>query len=72
LLAFIGSDALAYAFEEHLYVVDSSGKQLIDIRIPVPDTFHAPSTVGVSDDRKRLAIQALDKHPFAFVRRSWP
>ncbi len=58
-LTFIGNDEIAYAFDQRLYVVDRSGKQIMKARIPVPGSFAGPSLVGISDDDQRLAIRAL-------------
>jgi hypothetical protein len=60
-LTFIAEDRLAYAFDERLYLVDSSGKELLIGRIPVPDTFQAPMFRGLSEDHTRLAISALKR-----------
>ncbi len=68
-LTFIGKDKLAYALQDRLYVIDASGKQVFEVRIPVRETFQLPSFVGLSDDHTRLAIVALDKKLFA---KGWP
>jgi hypothetical protein len=70
-LTFIGNDEIAYAFDQRLYVVDRSGKQIMKARIPVPGSFVSPMFIGISDNYQRLAIRALKKNIFAPVR-SWP
>ena len=68
-LAFITTDSLAYAFDAHLFVVDSTGKELLRIPIPAPVTFQAPRLVGLSEDHTRLAIAALKKKTLSS---GWP
>jgi len=68
-LAFITPESLAYAFDEHLVVVDSTGKELFQAGIPASATFQAPSFVGLSEDHTRLAITALKKKTLAS---GWP
>jgi len=71
LLTFIGNDQIAYAFDQDLYILARSGKQLLKARIPAPNSFSGPDFVGISDDYTRLAIQALKKKAFA-KNESWP
>jgi len=68
-LTFISSDRLAYAFDGSLYTVDSSGKELLQARIPAPDTFEEPRFIGLSEDHARLALSALKKKTFSS---GWP
>lgn len=70
LLTFIGNNSIAYAFDQQVYILDSTGKQLLVMHIPAADTFQAPSFVGLSDDHARLAIKALKKKLFANGK--WP
>jgi hypothetical protein len=64
-LAFIGDDAIAYAYEGHLYVMDATGKRLATLRIPAPNGNSAPNFIGLSDDCTRLAISAVKKKHFS-------
>lgn len=66
-LAFLTEDRLAYALDRHVHVINSSGKEILRLRIPARESFQAPSLVSVSDDHIRLAIRALKKNPFAPV-----
>lgn len=68
-LTFVGDDALAYAFDQRLYVVDFEGKKVLDAKIPAPHSFESPRFVGLSDDLNRLAISALNKKRLS---RGWP
>ncbi|MGB8543572.1 MAG: hypothetical protein WCD49_18235 [Candidatus Acidiferrales bacterium] len=70
-LTFIGNDEIAYAFDQRLYVVDRSGKQIMKARIPVLGSFSEPGFVGISDNYQRLAIAALTKNIF-FPAWAWP
>ncbi|MGA7854142.1 MAG: hypothetical protein WCA15_12520 [Candidatus Acidiferrales bacterium] len=65
LLTFVGNDEIAYPFDKQLYILDRSGKQLFKARIPAPNTFVAPSFVGISDNHMRLAVEAVEKTAFA-------
>jgi hypothetical protein len=60
-LTFVGTEALAYATNQDLYVVHKSGRQLFHGHIPAPSSFHLPDFVGLSDDHSRLAISAVMK-----------
>jgi hypothetical protein len=71
LLTFVGNDAIAYAFDKRLYVLDWRGKQILNASFPAPDTFQLPRFVGISDDQARLAISALAKKKFA-ASGVWP
>jgi hypothetical protein len=71
LLTFVGNDAIAYAFDKRLYVLDWRGKQMLNASIPASNTFQGPRFVGISDDEARLAISALKKKEFA-ASASWP
>ena len=72
-LTFVGTEALAYATNQDLYVVHRSGKQLFHGHIPAPDSFHMPDLVGLSDDHSRLAIMAMMKRGmFATKPGTWP
>jgi len=72
-LTFIGRDAIAYALNQQLSVVDRNGNELFSGHIPAPDTFHMPSFVGLSEDRARLAIMALMKRSkFTTKAGTWP
>ena len=68
-LIFVTNDSLAYAFDGRLYVVDSSGKELSQLRIPAANSFEAPRLVGLSDDHARLAVSALKRK---MVSSTWP
>jgi hypothetical protein len=68
-LTFIGEDALAYAVDGHLYVVDSKSEQRLGLRIPAPDTFEMPRFIGLSDDHMCLALSALRKET---ISSGWP
>ena len=50
-LIFIANDRLASAPDGHLYVIDSTGKKRFEAQIPAPETFQAPSLVGLSESR---------------------
>jgi len=72
-LTFIGRDAIAFALNQQLSVVDRNGKELFSADIPAPDTFHMPGFVGLSDDHTRLAIMALMKRSmFTTKPGTWP
>ncbi len=71
LLTFVGNDAIAYAFDKRLYILDWRGKQMFNASIPAPNTFQGPSLVGISDDQARLAIRVVAKKKFA-ASGSWP
>jgi hypothetical protein len=72
-LTFIGRDAIAYALDQQLSVVDRNGNELFSGHIPAPHAFHMPSFVGLSDDHTRLAIMALMKRSmFTTKAGTWP
>lgn len=56
MLTFVGDDALAYTFDQDLYVVDNHGKKLIQQTIPPPPDISFPFFAGISDDNSRIAI----------------
>lgn len=60
-LVFVTKETLAFAVDGQMFVVDSSGKKLLQVRIPAPGTFQSPGLVGLSDDGTRLAIRALER-----------
>jgi len=72
-LTFVGSEALAYATNQDLYVVHKSGKELFHGHIPAPDSFHLPDFIGLSDDHSKLAIMAnMKRSIFAVKPGTWP
>jgi hypothetical protein len=72
-LTFVNNEALAYATDQDLYVVDKTGKELFRGHIPAPESFHLPGFVGISDDRTRIAIMAnMKRSIFAVKRGTWP
>lgn len=64
MLTFVGDDALAYTFDQNLYVVDNYGKQLIRQSIPSPPEISLPFFSGISDDNSRIAISTLRRKFF--------
>jgi hypothetical protein len=60
-LVFVTRETLAFAVDGQMFVVDSNGKKLLQVRIPAPGTFESPRFVGLSDDGTRLAISALQR-----------
>lgn len=68
-LTFVERDSLAYASDDHLFIVDSKAHNLLKLRIPAPSTFELPGFVGLSDDHTRLAINAVRRENIAS---GWP
>lgn len=58
MLTFVGDDALAYTFDQQLYVTDHLGKQLFRQSVPAPIGPSFPYFSGISDDNSRIAIAA--------------
>jgi len=71
LLTFVGDDALAYTFDQQLYVTDHLGKQLFRESVPAPDVPISPFFSGISDDNSRIAIWAW-KHKTFRKRNEFP
>jgi hypothetical protein len=71
MLTFVGDDALAYTFDQQLYVTDHLGKQLSRQSVPAPDGPSAPFFSGISDDNSRIAIWAW-KHKTSRKRNEFP